>query len=329
MKQPPDGSPVSSLHSVTFFSPSASAMEPGSAAGAAPGYRRASLRRVGLSAVSKEGLEFSSGLKSLDFPANPELYARALNAAIELLHADGGVLAMLEPTGQRLVIRQERVIGVLEENYTALARLGNPPQSAKRAKEGSAAPELEKTRPLPSVPGATRTPSKPLSQTPSPGASEDGTAEDAPALSPAAKAEKPIPGYACGQGFLGHVWKMNQAIILPDDKCHELPRDEMTPPDQDLAWHIGAPIRVLDPLLPFASDEPGSVVGVIAVAFRDKHWSPPRRYTEMLQLHADRVALALQTAWLEETRHRQAKFLRLLHDVTLHFSTTLDREQLF
>ncbi len=330
MKQPPDGSPASSLHSVTLFSPSASAREPGSAAGAAPGYRRASLRRVGLSAVSKEGLEFSSGLKSLDFPANPELYARALNAAIELLHADGGVLAMLEPTGQRLVIRQERVIGVLEENYTALARLGNPSQSAKRAKEGAAAPELEKTHPLPSVPSATRTPSKPLNQPNPPSASEDETAEDAStALSPAAKAEKPTPGYACGQGFLGHVWKMNQAIILSDDQCQKLPRDETTPPDQDLAWHIGAPIRVLDPLLPFAIDEPGSVVGVIAVAFRDKHWSPPRRYTEMLQLHADRVALALQTAWLEETRHRQAKFLRLLHDVTLHFSTTLDREQLF
>ncbi len=176
MKQPPDGSPASSLHSVTLFSPSASAREPGSAAGAAPGYRRASLRRVGLSAVSKEGLEFSSGLKSLDFPANPELYARALNAAIELLHADGGVLAMLEPTGQRLVIRQERVIGVLEENYTALARLGNPSQSAKRAKEGAAAPELEKTHPLPSVPSATRTPSKPLNQPNPPSASEDETA---------------------------------------------------------------------------------------------------------------------------------------------------------
>jgi signal transduction histidine kinase len=288
------------------------------------------LRRVGLSAVSQEGLEFSSGLKSLDFPANPELYARALNAAIELLHADGGVLAMLEPTGQRLVIRQERVIGVLEENYTALARLGNPPPSDRRAKEGAAAPELEKTRPLPSVPSATRTPSKPLSQPNPPGAGEDGPAEDASAaLAPAEKTAKLASGYACGQGFLGHVWKMNQAIILPDDQCQKLPRDEMTPPDQDLAWHIGAPIRVLDPLLPFAIDEPGSVVGVIAVAFRDKHWSPPRRYTEMLQLHADRVALALQTAWLEETRHRQAKFLRLLHDVTLHFSTTLDREQLF
>jgi signal transduction histidine kinase len=329
MKQPPDGSPASSLHSVTLFSSSASAMEAAGAAGAAPGYRRANLRRVGLSAVSKESLEFSSGLKSLDFPANPELYARALNAAIELLHADGGVLAMLEPTGQRLVIRQERVIGVLEENYTALARLGNPPQPDKKSKEGIAAPELEKTHPLPSMPSASWPPGKSLGQPTASTANEDGPAEDAAASPPAAKTEKPTPGYACGQGFLGHVWKMNQAIILSADKCQELPRDETTPPDQDLAWHIGAPIRVLDPLLPFAIDEPGSVVGVIAVAFRDKHWSPPRRYTEMLQLHADRVALALQTAWLEETRHRQAKFLRLLHDVTMHFSTTLDREQLF
>ncbi len=329
MKQPPDGSPASSLHSMTLFSPTASAVEGTGAAGALPGYRRSSLRRVGLSAVSKEGLEFSAGLKSLDFPANPELYARALNAAIEMLHADGGVLAMLDPTGQRLLIRQERVIGVLEENYTALAMLGNPAQSGSKPREGASSPELEKTRPLPAMPTASKTPSKPLVQTPAPDESAEGVAEDAQELASAEGTEAPPRGYGWGCGFLGHVWKMNQALILSDEKCRELPRDEITPPDQELAWHIGAPIRVLDPLLPFAMDEPASVVGVIAVAFRDKHWSPPKRYMEMLQLHADRVALALQTAWLEETRHRQARFLRLLHDVTLHFSTTLDQEQLF
>ncbi len=328
MKQPPDGSPASSLHPVTLFSPPA-ATEGAGAAGAAPGYRRASLRRVGLSAVSKEGLEFSAGLKSLDFPTNPELYARALNAAIEMLHADGGVLAMLEPTGQRLLVRQERVIGVLEENYTALARLGNTTQPEGKPKEGGASPELEKTRPMPAVPAASRTPSKPIRKA---AASDEGAAgvlDTALAALSAEGQETSALGYACGMGFLGHVWKMNQALILSDEKCRELPRDETTPPDQDLAWHLGAPIRVLDPLLPFAIDEPASVVGVIALAFRDKHWSPPRRYMETLQLHADRVALALQTAWLEETRHRQARFLRLLHDVTLHFSTTLDQERLF
>ncbi len=330
MKQPPDGSPPSSLHSLTLFSPSASAVEVSGAAGAAPGYRRGSLRRVGLSAVAKEGLEFSAGLKSLDFPANPELYARALNAAIEMLHADGGVLAMLEPTGQRLVVRQERVIGVLEENYTALARLGHSTQPGSRAKDGLSSAEFEKTRPMPAVPSASKTASRPLKQPDESSDSAEGTAEDALVVSASVELpETPEPGYLCGQGFLGHVWKMNQAITLSADKCRELPRDDTTPPDQDLAWHIGAPIRVLDPLLPFAIDEPTSVVGVIGVAFRDKHWSPPKRYMEMLQLHADRVALALQTAWLEETRHRQAKFLRLLHDVTLHFSTTLDQEQLF
>ncbi|HLW01726.1 MAG TPA: GAF domain-containing protein [Ktedonobacterales bacterium] len=329
MNQPPDGSPASSLHSMALFSPTAPAVEGAGVAGAAPGYRRAGLRRVGLSAISKDGLEFSAGLKSLDFPANPELYTRALNAAIEMLHADGGVLAMLDPTGQRLLIRQERVIGVLEANYTALAMLGNPTQPGSKSREGPASPELEKTRPLPAVPTAAKTPSKPLTQMPASVEGEEESAEDVLGLASAGVTEAQARGYAWGAGFLGHVWKMNQALLLSNEKCRELPRDETTPPDQDLAWHIGAPIRVLDPLLPFAIDEPASVVGVIAVAFRDKHWSPPKRYMEMLQLHADRVALALQTAWLEETRHRQAKFLRLLHDVTLHFSTTLDQEQLF
>ncbi len=329
MKQPPEGSPASSLHPMTLFSPPSSSAEGAGVAGAAPGYRRAGLRRVGLSAISKEGLEFSAGLKSLDFPANPELYARALNAAIEMLHADGGVLAMLDPTGQRLLIRQERVIGVLEENYTALARLGNLTQPGNKPREAASSPELEKTRPLPVVPSPSKTFSKPLAQPPALEEDDDEMPEDVLGLASAGAAEGTARGYARGFGFLGHVWKTNQALILPEEKCRELPRDETTPPDQDLAWHIGAPIRVLNPLLPFAIDEPGSVVGVIAVAFRDKHWSPTKRYMEMLQLHADRVALALQTAWLEETRHRQAKFLRLLHDVTLHFSTTLDQERLF
>jgi signal transduction histidine kinase len=331
MKLPPDGSSASSLHSLTLYSPSASALEGAGTPAAAPGYRRAGLRRVGLSSpLPKEGLELSAGLKSLDFPANPELYARALNAAIELLHADGGVLALLDPTGQRLLIRQERVIGVLEETYTAMARLGNPTQPGGRAKEDPTAPELQKTHPMPRLPAASKTPSKPLSHPLASGDDLPETEEDAPeVLSTAARAPTSALGYTWGSGFLGHVWKMNQAVTLADDKCRELPRDDTTPPDQDVAWHIGAPIRVLDPSLPFAVGEPGSVVGVIAVTFRDKHWSPPKRHMEMLQLHADRVALALQTAWLEETRHRQARFLRLLHDVTLHFSTTLDQEQLF
>ncbi len=334
MKQPPDGSPASSLHALKLFSPSASVSEVAGGAGAAHGYRRASLRRVALSSVSQEGLEFSAGLKNLDFPTNPDLYARALNAAIELLHADGGVLALLDARGERLVVRRERVIGVLEETYTALAALGNPAQSlahtGERSPEGLALPELEKTRPLPVMPsaaGAARQPSTPAAT--SSAAPDAATEEAAPAQSSTERAETAEPGCACGQGFLGHVWKMNRAIMLSGEQCRQLPHAETTPPYLNLAWHIGAPVRVPDPLLPLAIDEPAPVVGVIAVAFRDKHWSPPKRYLEMLQLHADRVALALQAAWLEEARHRQAKFLSLLHDVTLHFSTTLDQEQLF
>jgi len=336
MKQPPDGLPVSSSHSLALFSSSASAPGATGAAGVGHGYHKAHLRRMGQAAPAEAGLEFTVGLKSLDFPTNPDLYARALDAAIELLHADGGMLAMLEPTGQRLVIRRQRVIGVLEENYTALATLGRPSQplalSGKTHHEDVAAPELEQTRPLPTVLSASGAAGASASQLPPLGAADENFPEEgaaAPLYPPTEAPDTAIVGYACGCGFLGHIWKVNQAVILSGDKCRALPRDDTTPPDQDLAWHIGAPIRVPDPLLPLAIDEPTPVVGVVAVTFRDKHWSPPKRHLEMLQLHADRVALALQTAWLEETRHRQASFLHLLHDATLHFSTTLDQEQLF
>jgi signal transduction histidine kinase len=288
---------------------------------------------MGQAAVPEEGLEFSAGLKDLDFPTDPKLYVHALDAAIELLHADGGVLAMLDPTGQRLLIRRQRAIGVLEANYTALAALGRslPLVVPGGSVEETKAPELEQTRPLPALLPGSGAAGTAHNQNALPGAGESAAPENSePTInSPADMPDSLAPGYAWGQGLLGHIWEMNQALILSNEKCQALPRDATTPPDQDVAWHIGAPIRVPDPVLPLAIDEPAPVVGVIAVAFRDKHWSPTRRHAELLQLHADRVALALQAAWLEETRHRQARLLHLLHDATLHFSTTLNQEQLF
>ncbi len=136
-------------------------------------------------------------------------------------------------------------------------------------------------------------------------------------------------GYARGRGLLGYIWQINQALVLSSEKRKELPRDETTPADQEAPWYIAAPIRAPQVMIPLGADAPQPVVGVIALSIQDSHWSATRRHMELLQLHADRIALALQAAWLEETREQQTRFLHLLHDASLHFSTTLDREQLF
>jgi signal transduction histidine kinase len=305
MKQLPDGLPISSQGISSRLSSPVSSLPSGGVV--TKSYHRTGLRRLEKpAAVPEKSLEFSAGLKTLDFPADQQLYERALDAAIELLQADAGVLATLEPDGTRLVIRAQRFGSLLGAHYHALAALGRSadaslPPTVLRAEAQPL--EFQKTQPLPMLP-------------------QSSDPDEAETAAPSAR-------YARGLGLLGHIWETNRAMALSGEKCRALPRDEMTPPDQDAAWHIAAPLRMPQALLPLPTDEPAPVVGVIAVSVHDKHWSPTKRHAEILQLHADQIALALQTAWLEETRFRQARFLRLLHDASLHFSTTLDQERLF
>jgi signal transduction histidine kinase len=298
----------------------------------APGYHKTPLRRMGgRQSVPEKSLEVSAGLKTLDFPTDTQLYERAVDTAIELLQADGGMLATLDPTGKQLIIRAQRRESVLGAHYTALAALGRPADASippTTVTEGEQSLEFQKTQPLPLFPQAASSPSAP-SDVSSKGASAAAEQVGSLALPSVEASGASTPGYRFGLGLPGFIWQRNQVMALSEVKCRTLPRDETTPPDLDAAWHIAAPLRVPQAMLPLSTDEPAPVIGVIAVAVRDKHWSPTKRHTEALQLHADRVALALQTAWLEETRYRQARFVRLLHDATLHFSTTLDQERLF
>jgi signal transduction histidine kinase len=342
VKEPTDRQPPSlSLTSAAAALPSAPASLPLAKGVPGPTYHKANLRPLSSINQSSAALEFSSGVKQLDFPANEQLYLRALDAAIELLHADGGVLATLEHTGQQLLVRCRRESGLVAAHYSALAALG---QSSARTRplgksedEGSSV-ELQQTQPL----QISRQASGVMSAPESPGPLvASGTLPPsvmpAPSLSESSASAPAIPegtrlvsgGYSKGRGLLGSIWQINQALVLSGEKCKELPRDETTPADQEAPWYIAAPIRAPQVLIPLGADAPQPVVGVIALSIQDSHWSATRRHTELLQLHADRIALALQAAWLEETREQQARFLHLLHDASLHFSTTLDREQLF
>ena len=226
MKQPPDGLPISSPGiSSRLSSPLASGGV------ATNSYHRTGLRRIEKPAAPPEkSLEFSAGLKTLDFPAEQQLYEHALDAAIELLQADAGVLATLEPDGTRLVVRAQRAGSLLGAHYHALAALGRSADSSlpPTPLRAEAQPlEFQKTQPLPMLP-------QPSDRDEAEIASKNG--EAAPAT-PAA----PPAGYARGQGLLGHIWETNRALALSGEKCRALPRDEMTPPDQVRLAHCRAP----------------------------------------------------------------------------------------
>jgi signal transduction histidine kinase len=310
---------------------------------AAPTYHKANLRPLAATSPSDAALEFSSGVKQLDFPTNEQLYLRALDAAIELLHADGGVLATLEPAGQRMIVRCQRESGLVAAQYSALASLGQTTQRARppgKTVDESSALELQQTQPLQlrrHASGALAVPESASAEAASGASSAPGTSEPPPLAADPPASPGGVPegahaapgGYTKGRGLLGYIWQMNQALALSSEKCKDLPRDAATPVDQEAPWYIAAPIRAPQVLIPLSADAPPSVVGVIALSIQDSHWSATKRHTELLQLHADRIALALQAAWLEETREQQARFLHLLHDASLHFSTTLDRDQLF
>lgn len=307
-----------------------------------PTYHKANLRPLAGTSPSSPIGEFSSGLKQLDFPTNEQLYWRALDAAIELLHADGGVLATLEPTGQRMMVRCRRESGLVAAQYSALAALGQPAGRSRplgKKAEESGAVEFQQTQPLHlsrhssgPLPAPESSSAKAASGVLPASAMSEAAFHAESSVSPAGTAEATRAasgGYAQGHGLLGHVWQVNQALALSREKCQGLPRDETTPADQEAPWYLAAPIRAPQALLPLSAEEPQPVVGVIALSIQDSHWSATKRHTELLQLHADRVALALEAAWLEETREQQARFLHLLHDASLHFSTTLNRTQLF
>jgi hypothetical protein len=215
---------------------------------AAPGYHKASLRPLSGTTPTSTPLELSSGLQQLDFPTHEQLYLRALDAAIELLHADGGVLATLEPTGQRLVVRCRRESGLLAAQYSALAALGQPSARSRplrKAVDESSAVELQQTQPLAFSRRASGTQE----------AAEASSAEAPAAQAAASESARAVPGgYAKGYGLPGYIWQVNQALALSGEKCKEVPRDENTPADQQAPWYLAAPIRAPQMLLPLGSD---------------------------------------------------------------------------
>jgi signal transduction histidine kinase len=231
---------------------------------------------VGYSAFASDSAH-SSG-----WPLSPHLYDEALDAAIGLVHADGGELAVLDESRQRLVLR---------------ARRTHPRPDASLGSFGARAPN---SRP-PVAPPAVRDPR--------------GSATLDPLLSIEQQATDLLPGilltrtYRPGERLIGFAWQRGEPVIMRGEECRALPGGT-APADTDASWHLAVPIFRPDSFAqPRANRQ---IVGIIAVHTRDPLWPFSPRDVELLGLHADRIAFTMEAAALAMLNEGQTALLGTL-----------------
>jgi signal transduction histidine kinase len=217
----------------------------------------------------------------IEWSLDPDFFADALDAAMLLVHADGGELATLDETRQRLVLRARRTRPRLEPGMGGFGTLG--PNS--RPRTGSALHAAPATN----------------------------------ALDPFAAIELQstdlLPGvlltrmYRPGERLIGFTWQRGEPIIMRGEDCRKLPGGT-APADADAPWHLAMPIYRPGSFLRPRTNRP--IIGVIAVYNRDPLWSFSERDIELLALHADRVACGMEAAELAQLNEGQAALLEVL-----------------
>ncbi|HEX9035807.1 MAG TPA: ATP-binding protein [Ktedonobacterales bacterium] len=183
------------------------------------------------------------------------LCQEALDGALALVRADGGELALLDATEPVLVTR---------------ARRSHPPRVARA---GFGAPSY---------------PSQPLRGDSIPDDPLGSIDDQITQLLPSAQLARV---HKLGQGLVGMVWKRREPAIL---------RPDNTPPDarqsllleQDAPQHLAVPIFFPERLDRVSAR--GTVIGVLRVFTRDEMWSYTTNDARLLELHADRLARALE-----------------------------------
>lgn len=219
---------------------------------------------------------------SSEWPLSPHFYEEALDAAMGLVHADGGELAVLDDTRQRLVLRARRTRPRLDANLGSFG--GRAPNS--RPSVGAPAP---------------RDPRR------------SGALD--PLLSIEQQTTDLLPGilltksYRPGERLIGFTWQRGEPVIMRAEECRQLPGTS-APADTDAPWHLAVPIFRPDSFAqPRANRQ---IIGVIAVHNHDPLWSFSPRDVELLGLHADRVACTMEAAELARLNEGQTALLEVL-----------------
>ncbi len=227
-----------------------------------------------------------------------DFFAEALDGAMALVRADGGEIATLDDTRQVLVSRARRTTPLLETSSPAL---GIP---AHHSQPLAPKPTLAGGSPSASYGGGPFAPGlTALKDETSP---LDEIEVQSTQLLPATLSRRT---YRKGERLIGYTWEQGDVVVLPGDKCRELPGGT-APSDAEAAWHLAVPI--FQPGSLATSRSSTNIIGVIAVYNKEELWSFSTRDIQVLSLHADRTARAMHAAELVRQNQSQADLLNLL-----------------
>jgi signal transduction histidine kinase len=216
------------------------------------------------------------------------LYQDALAGALKLVGADGGELAMLDPTRRVMVVR---------------ARLrGEPGASGSGSAFGAPA---RSSQPL-NFSSARYDPSR--APAPQPAADNPEVGEQPTVLLAAIPTARV---YHKSEGLVGAVWQRGEVIALRGEEFRVLAHGTGAP-GAEAHWHAGVPIYrpgALDIIPPIGDND--DIIGVLTVYSDGSHGFSGREI-EALRLHADRVSRHLRIAELARQGQSQSELLEVL-----------------
>lgn len=247
------------------------------------------------------------------------IFADALDGAMALVRADGGEIAILDDVRQVMVLRARRTRPRLDAgtigSYGAPSRQSQPHQLHPSHQSHPAFPARgPQSAPLPGPPSGNLSRMQP----PFAGATSPGADESAQRGGFDGESTQLLPStllmrtYRRGERLIGLCWQLAEPITMRGEDCRMLPGGN-APLDPDAPWHLAVPILRPGPLNPTAATRTTSdVIGVISVYNRDPLWSFSPRDVELLTLHADRIARALNAADLARQNQSQSDLLKVL-----------------
>ena len=239
-----------------------------------------------------------------------DLFGDALEGALALVHADGGDVATLDASRKVLVLRARRTHPRIDRidhapvSAVGSARVVQPAvYSGGGATNGSLA---HRARALLGVdaPGknSVEDASGPLDEV----IDVDEIEVQSTQLLPTAITTRV---YHKGERLIGHCWQRAEPLVVSNEECRKLPGGSV-PADHEAPWHLAVPIFRPESLASLPSGR--EIIGVISVYNSDPLWSFSVRDVELLQLHAERVALAMQREELTYQNQSQTELLNLL-----------------
>src|SRR5215469_7159965 len=232
-----------------------------------------------------------------------DFFGDALEGALALVHADGGDIATLDEARQVLVLRARRRRGRVESSGSLLGGGSRGQATLPSNSSGRSKSHLGGLHSGREVSGLT-------DQDAATALDELGEVDEIDAQStqllPTSYTTRV---YHKGERLIGYCWQRSEPVVMGNDECRNLPGGSV-PADHEAPWHLAVPIFRPEALASLPSGK--EIIGVISVYIRDPLWSFSPRDVELLQLHAERVALAMRSAELARQNQSQTELLNLL-----------------